>query len=208
MNPPWEPFAPRICEALGLGLAFVALTAAVVAGRSPVKRVDERVMAALVRRRSDRIDRGVEPLSMFATQEPLMVQGVIAFAMLLVTAGGNPPLQFALAAIGSGALVRLVKTAVARPRPAVPHLIGWLRGSSYPSGDLLTATSIYLTIALIVNPHLPDRVASAVLFVIVTTLLGLLASCRVYAGVHYPSDVVGGILLGAAWALLVSAWFT
>jgi undecaprenyl-diphosphatase len=105
-------------------------------------------------------------------------------------------------------LSQLVKAAVARPRPAVPHLIGWLRGSSYPSGDLLTATSIYLTIALIVSSHLPDRRAVSVLFAILVSLLVLLAACRVYVGVHHPSDVVGGILLGAAWALFVSAWFT
>jgi membrane-associated phospholipid phosphatase len=54
---------------------------------------------------------------------------------------------------------------------------------------------------------LPDGTARAVLFIIVATLLGLLAACRVYVGVHYPSDVTGGAFLGAAWALFVSAWF-
>jgi membrane-associated phospholipid phosphatase len=202
-----EPFAVRILGALGFFVAFAAVTAAVVARRSPVKRFDERFMAALARRRTDRLDGAAGPLSMLATQEPLTVQGMIAFVMIIVTIGGNAPLHFAVAAVGSGLLSELVKRTVARPRPAGPHLIRWIRGFSYPSGDLLTASAIHLTIALIVSPHLPGCAASAVLFAIVTTLLGLLAACRVYTGVHYPSDVLGGALLGAGWALFVSAWF-
>lgn len=172
-----------------------------------MKRFDAHVMAVLARRRAERIDWMIGPLSMLATLEPLTLQGLIAFLMFIVTIGGNAPFHFASMAIGSGVLSELAKRAVLRPRPAGPHLILWIRGSSYPSGDLLTATAIYLTIAFIVSPHLPDGAARPVLYSIVTSLLAMLAGCRVYAGVHHPSDVGGGILLGAAWALFVSAWF-
>jgi len=202
------PFGPQGFAALLLAVAFGVLTAAVLPRDSPLKRLDERMMDALARRRSHRLDGVAGPLSMLATQEPLTVQGAIAFALLLVTTDRNAVIHFVVAAIGSGALSELAKRAVARPRPTVAHLIRWIRGSSYPSGDLLTATAIYLTIALIVHPYLPDTTASVVLFTTVATLLGILASCRVYAGVHYPSDVLAGSLLGAAWALFVSDRFT
>jgi undecaprenyl-diphosphatase len=193
--------------ALLLALSFAGLTAAVARGWAPLLRFDERVIAALGRRRSAPLDRAVGPLSMLATQEPLTVQGAIAFTMLAVTAGRRSAMHFAAAAIGSGVLSQLAKRVVGRPRPAVRHLIPWLRGSSYPSGDLLTAAAIYLTIALIVSPYLPDESARTIAFTIVAILLPTLATCRVYAGVHYPSDVVGGMLLGAAWALGAAAWF-
>jgi undecaprenyl-diphosphatase len=193
--------------AVALALAFGVLTKTVVARRSPTKDFDDRVMPTLARRRSERIDWMIGPLSMLATLEPLTLQGLIAFLMFNVTIGGHAPLHFALMAIGSGALSEVTKRAVRRPRPAGPHLILWIRGSSYPSGDLLTATAIYLTIALIVSPYLPQGAARPVLFTIVGALVAMLAGCRVYAGVHYPSDVLGGILLGAAWALFVSACF-
>src|SRR5206468_9600073 len=101
--------------------------------------------ASLARRRTDRIDGFVGPLSTLATREPLTIQAAVAFAMIIVTIGGSAPLQFAVAAIGSGLLSELVKRTVARPRPARPHVIRWIRSFSYPSGDLLTASAIYLT---------------------------------------------------------------
>ncbi len=190
-----------------LALGFVGLTLSVVAARSPVGRFDERVMAAIARRRSDRVDRIVTPLSTLATMEPLAVQGLVAFAVLLVTLEGPPLLQFAIAAVGGGVLTRLVKIAVDRPRPTIPHLIRWVHGSSYPSGDLLTASSIYGTLLLIAAPYLPPGMGAWFLSGIAATLIFLLACCRVYVGVHHPSDVVAGTLLGSAWALFVAAWF-
>jgi membrane-associated phospholipid phosphatase len=203
----FDHFAVRIGAAVGFAVAFLAVTAMVIGEISPVKRIDEFIMTGLARRRTDWIDAIVAPLATFATLEPLTIQAAIAFAMIVVTIGGSAPLHFALAAVGSGLLSHVIKRTVGRPRPVGFHLIRGIRSYSYPSGDLLTASAIYLTIALVVSPHLPHNAARWLLFGIVTILLGLLAVCRVYAGVHYPSDVAGGALLGLAWALFISAWF-
>src|SRR5882724_4817772 len=58
--------AVGIPTALGLAVAFGALTAAVVSRQSSVDRFDERIMKALARRRTDRLDLVVAPLSMLA----------------------------------------------------------------------------------------------------------------------------------------------
>jgi undecaprenyl-diphosphatase len=202
-----DHFAVRIGAAIGFAVAFLVVTAMVIREIASMKRIDESIMTALARRRTDWIDAIVTPLATFATREPLTIQAAIAFAMIVVTIGGSAPLHFALAAVGSGLLSYLVKRTVGRPRPVGFHLIGELRSFSYPSGDLLTASAIYLTIALVASPHLPHGAARWLLFGIVTILLALLAVCRVYVGVHYPSDVAGGALLGLAWALFISAWF-
>jgi undecaprenyl-diphosphatase len=185
----------------------LGVTAMVIEGCASVKRIDESIMTGLARRRTDWIDAIVTPLATFATLEPLTIQATIAFVMIVVTLGGSASLHFALAAAGSGLLSYLVKRTVGRPRPEGFPLIRGLCSFSYPSGDLLTASAIYLTIALVVSPHLPESGARWLLFGIVTILLTLLAVCRVYVGVHYPSDVAGGALLGFAWALFISAWF-
>ena len=202
-----DPFAVRIGAAVAFAVAFLAVTAMVIGELAPVKRIDDYIMSGLARRRTESIDAIVTPLATFATREPLSIQAAIAFVMIAATIGGSAPLHFALAAVGSGLLSHLIKRTVGRPRPVGFHLVRGLRSFSYPSGDLLTASAIYLTIAIVVGPHLSDNAARCLLFGIVTILLGLLAVCRVYAGVHYPSDVAGGSLLGLAWALFISAWF-
>ena len=192
---------------LVLAAAFSLLTAAVVLRFEPLMRFDERVIATLASRRSERLDWIIGPLSMLSTQEPLTVQAIVAIVMIIATIGWGAALHFVVGAVGSGILNEVAKRAVRRPRPAVPHLIRWIRGLSYPSGDLLTATAIYLTIAFIVSPHVPAETPRLAMYALVAGLVAMLAGCRMYAGVHYPSDVVGGVLLGAAWALFVGAMF-
>ena len=193
--------------ALGFAVVFAVITAAVTAPGSPLVRVEESLMRAVARRRTKALDGVVGPLSMIATMEPLIVQSLVAVAMLAVTIGRPAVAQFIVAAVGCGILAEGVKRIVRRARPAGPHLITWIRGFAFPSGDLLTAASIYGTVALLSAPFLPSPFAVTILFGIIAALLVLLAACRVYAGVHHPSDVVAGACLGLAWALVVDAWF-
>ena len=192
---------------LAFAVAFGALTAAVVTPGSGVRRFDDRALAALIRLRRREIDSVVGPVSTLATQEPLTLQALVAFALIAVTLGRAGALRFVVAAVGSGVLNEAAKRLVARARPAGPHLIPWFRGYAYPSGDVLTATAIYGTIALLAWPHMPTAAARAALAAIVPGLLAAVAFARVYVGVHHPSDVVAGFLLGAAWAAGVHAWF-
>ena len=196
----------RIAIALALVAAFGALTWAVTRD-SALRRFDDRVMAALRRRRTARLDSFVGPLAMFATQEPLTLQSLIAFVMIIVTIGGSAVAHFVVLSAGSGILANGVKRLIGRPRPAGPHLLPWFHSSAFPSGDLVTATAIYLTIAFIADPYLPGATASAAMFACIGAVLALIAAARVYAGVHHPTDVLAGACLGAAWALVVSACF-
>ena len=190
--------------ALGFFAVFAVVTWAVIR-RTALTRFDDRVMTAIARRRTKTLDGIAAPLSMLATMETLIVESLVAFAMLVVTVGGRAVVQFMVVSVGSGALSEIVKRLVRRPRPPGRHVIPWIRGHAYPSGDLLTAGAIYTTVALIASPYLPDATARAMLFAAVGGVLALLAACRVYVGVHHPSDVVAGACLGVGWALLVSA---
>ena len=199
--------AVHMLGALAFAVGFAVVTASVVAPGSPLPRIESEWMTAISRRRTDLVDDVVGPLSMLATQEPLTVQSLVAVVMIALTLGSAATAHFLVAAVGSGIVNVIVKRAIGRPRPPGPHLIPWFHSSSYPSGDMLTGTAIYLTIAMIAAPHFAERTACVAVFTIVPALMVLLGACRVYAGIHHPSDVLGGILLGASWAFFVSAWF-
>ncbi len=107
----------------------------------------------------------------------------------------------ATALIGGQALGHLAKTAVARPRPeVVPHLVEAL-SASFPSGHSMMAAVIYLTLAVMLARTEP-RFRIRAFYITIATLLSLLVGIsRLFLGVHWPTDVLAGWVLGAAWAL-------
>ena len=107
--------------------------------------------------------------------------------------------------IGGGSILNaILKAGFGRPRPeVVPHLVQ-VSNASYPSGHAMLSAVAYLTLAAILArsaPHLAARIYLVALAVVLVILIGL---SRLYLGVHWPSDVLGGWCLGSAWAL--GAW--
>lgn len=103
-------------------------------------------------------------------------------------------------AITGELLVFLVVTAaVNRQRPDVPHLDVAPPTSSFPSGHCAAAVALYGCIAIVLWRNLSDR-RLARLAVAVGILVPLLvATSRLYRGMHHPTDVLFGLLGGAVW---------
>jgi undecaprenyl-diphosphatase len=95
----------------------------------------------------------------------------------------------------------LLKLLFHRPRPleaAIPLPSSY----SFPSGHATVAAATYLTLGLLLADRLASRRAKTLCVTLGALLAVAIAGSRVYLGVHYPSDVVGGLVLGTAWALL------
>jgi len=130
----------------------------------------------------------------------------LSIAFLLLRRWKRPADDIALVVIaaGSALLPLVVKLIVARPRPTIEHL-SHLSSLSFPSEHTTQAAAIYLTIAIMLSKGLMRgwREAAIVLGVVIALAV---AWSRVYLGVHYPTDVAAGLLLGWGWALLVFHW--
>lgn len=91
-----------------------------------------------------------------------------------------------------------------RPRPdLVPHG-AYVYSASFPSGHSTLAAATYLTLAMLVASLEPRRRTKALAYGLAGFILVGVGVSRVYLGVHWPSDVLAGWCLGAAWALV--AW--
>lgn len=111
--------------------------------------------------------------------------------------------------IGGGLLDLGLKLIVGRGRPTiVPHLIN-VDSYSFPSGHSLMSMAVYLVLAALLSPQLPDRRTRVYVIAVALFLTCIIGVSRVYLGVHYPSDVLGGWSLGLAWATLcwLVAWY-
>jgi len=114
-------------------------------------------------------------------------------------------LVVAVASIGAWAVMALAKGFYARPRPDATLAIDLATGLSFPSGHTIAATAVYLTIGSVLARAVEPRVQRIYVSCVAATLAVAVGFSRVYLGVHYPSDVLGGWLVGGAWALLWGA---
>lgn len=100
---------------------------------------------------------------------------------------------------GAWALQLGVKALVGRARPVVEDAVAHAPGSSFPSGHATQITATTVTLTLLFWPLLGPR-ARVVVPVVGGVLVLLTGLDRVLLGVHFPSDVVAGMLLGGGLA--------
>jgi undecaprenyl-diphosphatase len=107
---------------------------------------------------------------------------------------------FVVATVASGALASAaLKTVFERPRPDGAYLVSVPASASFPSGHVVAAVCLAgaLTALVLAAPSASRRVKAIALTASAAWVVTMAAS-RVYLGVHYASDVIGGALLGAA----------
>jgi undecaprenyl-diphosphatase len=85
---------------------------------------------------------------------------------------------------------------VERARPHVSHMDPLPLTSSYPSGHTAATIVLYVGLTLIVSAHTRSRVLHALLWVIALALVVLVGFSRVYRGMHHPTDVAAGVIVG------------
>lgn len=121
----------------------------------------------------------------------------ILFAMILLRRRGAAAF-FAATMLGTVGLELLFKAWLARPRPPFSSVIHL---DSFPSGHTLAATILAGSLLVIGLPTCRSSWQRALLWLPAATWTLAVAFSRVYLGRHYPTDVIGGILLGTAWVL-------
>lgn len=103
--------------------------------------------------------------------------------------------------LGGTVLNTLLKDAFARPRPTVvPHLTE-ASSSSFPSGHAMLSAIVYLTLGALMAQLTERRWLKVYVLGVSLALSFLVGLSRVFLGVHYLTDVLGGWMAGLAWAL-------
>ena len=130
----------------------------------------------------------------------IAVPFALAFGAWLRTWRGSGPARFYVVTCLSGWGVHaLLKLLFGRARPAVIprlHLSGWV---SFPSGHAMMSTVVFGLAMVLATERKRDSLLSRVIITAGGILIAGIAASRVYLGVHYPSDVIAGVLGGWAW---------
>jgi undecaprenyl-diphosphatase len=125
---------------------------------------------------------------------------VVAIAIIVRWRRRRQAIGLGIVTAGAALLAVITKSIVGRPRPPVERL-AHVSSTSFPSEHAVQAAAIYLALALLLGAGC-SPVWRRLLVAVAIGLAVVVAASRVYLGVHYPTDVAGGLLLGWVWG-----WF-
>jgi len=144
------------------------------------------------------VDRAFLILPWFGTNITLLPLSLIAAVWLVRHGYRRVAVHLIVLQIGTLTLSAVLKGFYDRPRPTLWEQRGQFAWASYPSGHAIASVAVPFTIAIILwrmrGWRWPFALAGAMLMVN--------SYSRLYLGVHWPSDVIAGVLMGAMWLLV------
>jgi membrane-associated phospholipid phosphatase len=195
-------------------VAFVALTVAVAAGS--LNPFDQQVLHAMAGLWNPSLQPLFQAVAELGGLELTSVL-VVVVSLFLLRRGSRADAWVLVAFAASQILETLYKAALYHPGPplSVSHadgpsitelLGGSSSGNSFPSGHIMRAMVVYGLIAFVVRRLAPWPAARALAVPILVVLIIVEAFDRVYLAVHWESDVIGGVLLGAIALVSAIIW--
>jgi undecaprenyl-diphosphatase len=188
-------------------LGFIKLAEAVSGGQT--RSFDEAILRAL--RDPSNPEKLIGPAWMtLAVRDVTSLGGVavlvlvtlIAFGFLLVAGKRHAAVFLLIAAVGGMAANSLLKDYFERPRPTVVPMLMEERSFSFPSGHSMMSAVIYLTLGALLDRFVEGRRLKLYCLSVAMLLTFLVGCTRMFLGVHYPTDVLGGWVAGLTWAVL------
>ena len=167
-----------------------------------LQELDEHVLQGFQAVHRPWLDRAMLDVSALGGVTVLTLLVIFSVGLLIAFRRTRTASFVLMAALGGALLVWSVKEMIGRARPQVVHPLVVESSKSFPSGHSMLSAVIYLTLALIAAAVIPSRRARAYLITASLLLACLIGVSRMYLGVHYCTDVVGGWSAGLAWALL------
>jgi membrane-associated phospholipid phosphatase len=169
-------------------------------------RWDERTNKWFADNRTSAMNNWTDHATKVADTSGILVVLVLAIIVLLLFRRRWDALFLVIALSLELVAFLSINTLVGRPRPNVERLGALPSTSSYPSGHVAATLALYGGLTLIVSARIRSRIAAAVGWFVAILLASAIGLARVYRGMHHPSDVVAGALLGfAVLAVAVAA---
>lgn len=192
MRQPWLIVAAVALSLFGLVVVLVLANATLpadLAVERAVQGVDWGPLQSLFR-----------VLDHFEGREQLYAAGAVLLLILVVRLKA---FLLGLWAALTGPMYAVLELQIQRPRPSgsLVHVIRHTSGISFPSGHVLLFTWVLWLLALVFSARLarPVRIAA---WALAGLALGVVCLSRVYTAEHWPSDVLGSLLLGIGWVSL------
>ena len=186
--------ATRILLVGLLALAAAGLTASL----GGLVTLDATVRDWFLERRSPALTAVLTGFTTIGSSTVLVSLAIGVAVYLAATRRRDEALLVAGTTAGALILWPLLKNLVERARPENAHLVP-VSSWAYPSGHSLTSMAVIGVLTVLAYPRARSRVARVAVVVVGVLLIAMVGVSRVYLGVHWPTDVLAGWLVGALW---------
>lgn len=203
--------APLIGLELGLGLVLALLAGLLFAWlgeevlEGDTQAVDERLRAIVNRNASPVLTDIMVFASVWGAPRRLAVPAVVAVAAFLLRRWYRGAVLVVVTLLGAGVLDGGLKLLFGRTRPEAFFDHYPSPGTySFPSGHALFAMAFFGGLAVLLYDRLRRPALRLVVAVAAVAIILSIGVSRIYLGVHYPSDVLGGYAVGIVWVAAVA----
>ncbi|KKC46888.1 MULTISPECIES: phosphatase PAP2 family protein [unclassified Paenibacillus] len=179
---------------------------AMLIGRRHTAVFDERVSDAVQGVASDAVTAVMKGFTTAGSGPWVTGIVLVIVAALLLVGYRRELIFFAGVIVGSSLLNVLLKLIFHRARPDVHRIID-AAGYSFPSGHSMAAFTLYGVTIYFLWKHLARSWMKAAAVSAGIVMILMIGISRIYLGVHYPSDVLGGYLISAAWLTASIGWY-
>ena len=167
--------------------------------KNPVIAFDETIRFWVYEHRSPLLSAIFIPITYVGNWQTITVLGAILLA--IPKTRRKIGLPFALISLSSTVIYKVVKGIFERPRPELDVRLIPQGGFSFPSGHSMNCIVCFGILIYLIRRYCPNRKLANILTVMLGILILGIGTSRVYVGVHFPTDVLGGWSLGLAFLM-------
>ncbi|MFI5227460.1 MAG: phosphatase PAP2 family protein [Gemmatimonadales bacterium] len=189
--------------AIGCTWAFSEIAERVRAGGT--QGFDEGVMRWIALHQNPKVQMAMLEITSLGTGTVVAMIVFVAGLFLWLNSHKHSAVLLVAATLGALVLDGLLKTGFDRPRPQVFKWGTYAVSSSFPSGHAMSSVVVYGTVAYLAARLQRNARSRLLTMVLAALIILLICASRLYLGVHYPSDVLAGIVIGLAWAAFCMA---
>lgn len=205
----WRKSSPGTAELLLTSGTLLAVLAAIVLGLADgasesngLAAIDPPIWQWMVDHRSPAMTTVAIVITELGSTISMTVIACLTIGFLLLRRRRGDAVLVAVVAAGAGLLVRIGKTTVGRERPPVEYRLVTETNESFPSGHALASSAILGVVLVVLLPAIHSRGLRIGITVGVGLFVVAIGLSRVYLGVHWATDVIGGWVTGLTWLVV------
>ena len=165
---------------------------------------DNTVLQKLRDIRTEHLSQSMIDITALGSFSVITLMTVLLIIFLVIEKDWRGLGYIVLITCGGSLIPVILKNFFQRERPDISGHLALVKSSSFPSGHSFGATIAYFGLAFLLAREVKIIKIEILYYLLAIIVVGLVGTSRMYLGVHYPTDVVGGISCGLIWFSLVS----